>query len=77
MAFDALTNSDVSPDSTDNRNAAELMKGAELVTDGKFDTALSLSRDNDFQLTVVPTSKSLDSCAEEYTATPWVKIKKG
>lgn len=74
--FDEVSNSDISPDSTGNGNDAELLKGAELVDDGKFEKALSLSGDNEFQLAVVPTSKSLDSCAEEYTAATWVKLQK-
>ena len=66
--FDEVNN-DMSPDSSENGNDAELMKGAELVDDGKFDGALSLSGDDEFQIAWVETSKSLDSCAEEYTAT--------
>ena len=73
--FDEVKN-DVSPDSTGNGNDAELLKGAELVDDGKFEKALSLSGDDDFQYAMVESSKSLDSCAEEYTATTWVKLKK-
>ena len=74
--FDEVNNKDMSPDSTDNGNDAELLKGAELVDDGKFDKALSLSGDDEFQIARVETSKSLDSCAEEYTTTTWVKLKK-
>lgn len=74
--FDEVDNRDMSPDSSENGNDAELLKGAELVDDGKFDKALSLSGDKEFQFAMVPTSKSLDSCAEEYTATTWVKLKK-
>ena len=74
--FDEVNNKDMSPDSTENGNDAELLKGAELVDDGKFDKALSLSGDDEFQIAMVETSKSLDSCAEEYTATTWVKLKK-
>ena len=39
--FDEVKN-DTSPDSTANGNDAELLEGAELVDDGKFDKALSL-----------------------------------
>ncbi len=74
--FDEVNNKDLSPDSSDNGNDAELLKGAELVDDGKFDKALSLSGDDEFQIAMVETSKSLDSCAEEYTTTTWVKLKK-
>ena len=74
--FDEVDNKDMSPDSTNNGNDAELLKGAELVNDGKFEKALSLSGDKEFQIAMVETSKSLDSCAEEYTATTWVKLKK-
>lgn len=74
--FDEVDNRDMSPDATNNGNDAELMKGAKLVDDGKFDKALSLSGDKEFQTAMVETSKSLDSCAEEYTATTWVKLKK-
>ena len=74
--FDEVDNRDMSPDSTDNGNDAELLEGAELVDDGKFDKALSISGDDEFQLATVETSKSLDSCAEEFTATTWVKLKK-
>ena len=73
--FDEV-NKDMSPDSTGNGNDAELLKGAELVDDGKFDKALSLSGDDEFQIAWVESSKSLDSCAEEYTTTTWVKLKK-
>ena len=73
--FDEVNN-DMSPDSSENGNDAELLQGAELVDDGKFDGALSLSGDDEFQLAWVETSKSLDSCAEEYTTTTWVKLKK-
>ncbi len=74
--FDEVNNKDISPDSTENGNDAELLKDAELVDDGKFDKALSLSGDKEFQIAMVEASKSLDSCAETYTTTTWVKLKK-
>ncbi len=74
--FDEVSNSGISPDSTENGNDAELLKGAELADDGKFDKALSLSGDNKFQVAMVEASKSLDSCAETYTTTTWVKLRK-
>ncbi len=74
--FDEVDNRDMSPDSSDNGNDAELIKGAELVDDGKFEKALSLSGDKEFQHARVETSKSLDSCAEAYTTTTWVKLQK-
>ncbi|MDE0684396.1 MAG: LamG domain-containing protein [Candidatus Poribacteria bacterium] len=74
--FDEVDGKGISPDSSKNGNDAELLKGAELADDGKFEGALSLSGDDEFQIAMVPTSKSLDSCAETYTATTWVKLKK-
>ena len=47
--FDEVKN-DISPDSTGNGNDAELLKGATLVDDGKFEKALSLAGDNEFQI---------------------------
>ena len=37
--FDEVSNKGMSPDSTENGNDAELLKGAELVDDGKFEKA--------------------------------------
>ena len=62
-------------DSSKNGNDGELMKGADFVNEAKIQNqSLSLDGDNDYVL--VPTSKSLESTADEFTGAAWIKYKR-
>ncbi|MBI1923605.1 LamG domain-containing protein [Candidatus Poribacteria bacterium] len=62
-------------DSSGKRNDGKLMKGATLSNDAKFNKgALSLDGVDDYVL--VPTSASLDSTAQNYTGTAWIKFRR-
>ena len=65
---------DDAADSSGNENHGELMNGPEHVNDGKFGGALSFDGDDDY--VIVPTSDSLNSCAESYTGMLWAKLTK-
>jgi hypothetical protein len=59
-------------DSSGNGNHGQLMNGAMNTDSGWSGGALSLDGEDDYVL--VPTSASLDSTAENYTATAWIKL---
>ena len=67
--FDEAKN-DISPDSTHNGNDAELLKGAKLVDDGKFDKALEFDGGH----VLVPHDNVMN--LRQWTMTAWIKVPK-